>query len=74
MIGVFKDSPMNGVVRLSKKGKLSPSYFLPYGISKRIVNVAYQLQLPQEFVAVHSVFHISMLKKFMGDPSLIIPI
>ncbi|WMV08944.1 hypothetical protein MTR67_002329 [Solanum verrucosum] len=24
-------------------------------------------------VAVHAVFHISMLKKFMGDPSLIIP-
>ncbi|WMV59026.1 hypothetical protein MTR67_052411, partial [Solanum verrucosum] len=39
----------------------------------RIDNVAYELELPQELAAVHPVFHISMLKKCMGDPSLIIP-
>ncbi|KAH0702583.1 hypothetical protein KY285_016861 [Solanum tuberosum] len=42
-------------------------------ISKRIGNVAYELELPQELAVVHSVFHISMLKKCMCDPSLIIP-
>ncbi|WMV32436.1 hypothetical protein MTR67_025821 [Solanum verrucosum] len=42
-------------------------------ISKRIGNVTYELELPQELTAVHPVFHISMLKKCMGDPSLIIP-
>ncbi|WMV14565.1 hypothetical protein MTR67_007950 [Solanum verrucosum] len=42
--------------------------------SKRIDNVAYELEIPQELAAVHLVFHISMLKKCMGDPSLIIPI
>ena len=36
-------------------------------------NVAYELELLQELAAVHSVFHISMLKKCVGDPSLIIP-
>ncbi|WMV24331.1 hypothetical protein MTR67_017716 [Solanum verrucosum] len=36
-------------------------------------NVAYELELPQELAAVHPVFHISMLKKCMGDPSLIVP-
>ncbi|WMV14119.1 hypothetical protein MTR67_007504 [Solanum verrucosum] len=41
-------------------------------ISKRVGNVAYELELPQELVAVHPVFHIYMLNKFMGDPSLII--
>ena len=41
--------------------------------SQRIVNVAYELELPQELATVHLVFHISMLKKCMGDPSLIIP-
>ncbi|KAK4714099.1 hypothetical protein R3W88_020006 [Solanum pinnatisectum] len=60
-------------MRFGKKGKLSPRYIGPYRISKRIGNVAYELELPQELVAVHSVFHISMLKKCMGDPSLIIP-
>ncbi|WMV40789.1 hypothetical protein MTR67_034174 [Solanum verrucosum] len=42
-------------------------------ISMRIDNVAYELELPQELTTVHPVFHISMLKKCMGDPSLIIP-
>ncbi|WMV25383.1 hypothetical protein MTR67_018768 [Solanum verrucosum] len=64
---------MKGVMRFGKKGKLSPWYIEPYRISKRIDNVAYELELPQELVAVHPVFHISMLKKCMGDLSLIIP-
>ncbi|WMV29694.1 hypothetical protein MTR67_023079 [Solanum verrucosum] len=64
---------MKGVMRFGKKGKLSPRYIGPYRISKRIGKVAYELELPQELVAVHPVFHISMLKKCMGNPSLIIP-
>ncbi|WMV48996.1 hypothetical protein MTR67_042381 [Solanum verrucosum] len=64
---------MKGVMRFGKKGKLSPQYIGVYRIVKRIGNVAYELELPQELAAVHSVFHISMLKKCMGDPSLIIP-
>ncbi|WMV19557.1 hypothetical protein MTR67_012942 [Solanum verrucosum] len=64
---------MKGVMRFGKKVKLSPWYSGPYRISKRMGNVAYELELPQELAAVHPVFHISMLKKCMGDPSLIIP-
>ncbi|WMV32575.1 hypothetical protein MTR67_025960 [Solanum verrucosum] len=56
-----------------EKGNLSPRYIVPYRISKRVGNVAYELELTQELAAVHPVFHISMLKKCMGDPSLIIP-
>ncbi|KAH0748617.1 hypothetical protein KY290_027849 [Solanum tuberosum] len=70
----LKVSPMKGVMRFGKKGKLSPRYIGPYRISKRIGNVNYELELPQELASVHLVFHISMLKKYMGDPSLIIPI
>ncbi|KAK4723982.1 hypothetical protein R3W88_026761 [Solanum pinnatisectum] len=60
-------------MRFGKKGKLSPRYIGPYRISKRIGNVAYELELPQDLTIVHPVFHISTLKKSMGDPSLIIP-
>ncbi|WMV25407.1 hypothetical protein MTR67_018792 [Solanum verrucosum] len=63
---------MKGVMKFCKKGKLSPRYIGPYCIAKRIGNVAYELELPQELAAVHPVFHISMSKKCMGDPSLII--
>ncbi|WMV09490.1 hypothetical protein MTR67_002875 [Solanum verrucosum] len=64
---------MKGVMRFGKNGKLSPRNIGPYRISKRIGNVAYELELPQELAAVHPVCHASMLKKCMGDPSLIIP-
>ncbi|WMV46157.1 hypothetical protein MTR67_039542 [Solanum verrucosum] len=64
---------MKGVMRFRKKGKLSPWYIGPYRISKRVGNVAYELELPQELAAVTSVLHVSMFNKCMGDPSLIIP-
>ena len=60
-------------MRFGKRGKLSPWYTGPYRISKRLRNVTIELELPQELAAVRPVFHISMLKKCMGDPSLIIP-
>ncbi|WMV23978.1 hypothetical protein MTR67_017363 [Solanum verrucosum] len=60
----IKVSPVKGVIRFGKKGKLSPRYIVPYIISKRIGNVAYKLELPQELAAVHPIFHISMLKKY----------
>ncbi|WMV33502.1 hypothetical protein MTR67_026887 [Solanum verrucosum] len=69
----LKVSPMKGAMIFGKKGKLSPQYIYPYKISQRIGNVAYELELPQDLAAVHPIFHVSMLKKCMGDPSLIIP-
>ncbi|XP_070028766.1 uncharacterized protein [Nicotiana sylvestris] len=69
----LKVSPMKGVMRFGKKGKLSPRCIGPYRIMRRIRQVAYELELPQELVVVHLVFHVSMLKKFMGDPSLMVP-
>ncbi|WMV46279.1 hypothetical protein MTR67_039664 [Solanum verrucosum] len=64
---------MKGVLRFGKKGKHSLQYSGLYKISKRIDNVAYEFELPQESAAVHPVFHFSMLKKCMGDLSLFIP-
>ena len=69
----MKVSPIKGVTISGKKGKLSTLYVGPYRISKRIGNVAYELELPQELAAVHLVFHISVLKMCMRDPLVIIP-
>ena len=60
------------MIRFGKKGKLSPLYIGTYRISRRIDNVAYDLELPQELTSVYPVFHIFMLKKCIGDPSLIV--
>ena len=70
----LKISPMKGVMRLGKKGKLSPRYVGPYEILKRVGKVAYELKLPIELAPVHPVFHISMLKKCIGDPVSILPL
>ena len=63
-----KVSLMKGVMRFGNKGKLNPRYIGPYRISKRVENVADELELPQELTVVHPVFHIFMLKKCLGDP------
>ncbi|WMV30032.1 hypothetical protein MTR67_023417 [Solanum verrucosum] len=65
---------MKGVMRFGKKGKLSPRYVGPYRILKRIGKVAYELGLPADLAAVHPVFHISLLKKCVGDPASIVPL
>ncbi|XP_070005349.1 uncharacterized protein [Nicotiana sylvestris] len=62
-------SPMKGVMRFGNKGKLSPRYNGPFEILKRIGEVAYELALPPNLSCVHPVFHVSMLRKYIGDPS-----
>ncbi|XP_070002973.1 uncharacterized protein [Nicotiana sylvestris] len=61
-------------MRFGKKGKFSPRYVGPYKIILRIGRVAYELDLPSELEAVHPVFHVSLLRKCIGDPSRITPI
>ena len=56
-------------MRFGKKGKLSPSDIGPYQIAWRFGQVAYELEPPQELSTIHPVFHVSMLRKCMGDPS-----
>ncbi|XP_070054336.1 uncharacterized protein [Nicotiana tomentosiformis] len=70
----LKVSPMKGIMRFGKKGKLSPGYVGPYRIIQRIGQVAYKLELLPEMSLVHPVFHVSMLKKVVEDSSAIMPV
>ncbi|TYK14955.1 pol protein [Cucumis melo var. makuwa] len=60
-------STYGGVLRFEKKGKLSPRFVGPFEILERIGPVAYHLALPPSFSAVHDVFHVSMLRKYVAD-------
>ena len=65
----LKISPIRGVMRFGKAGKLSPRYVGPFEILKRVGEVAYQLALPPTLTSTHDVFHVSMLKKYVPDDS-----
>ena len=65
----LKISPWKGVLRFGKQGKLSPRYMGPYEIVSKVGPVAYKLKLPPELSRIHDTFHVSMLRKYIPDPS-----
>ena len=65
----LKVSPMKGVIRFGKKGKLAPRYIGPFEILERIGMVAYRLALPPNMSQVHPILYVSMLRKYISDPS-----
>ena len=62
-------SPWKGVLRFGKRGNRSPRYIGPYKIVERIGEVAYRLELPSYLDRIHDVFHASMLRKYIPNPS-----
>ncbi|KAA0055443.1 pol protein [Cucumis melo var. makuwa] len=63
----LKVAPMKGVLRFNKK-ELSPRFVGPFEILDWIGPLAYHLALSPSFSAVHDVFHVSMLRKYVIDP------
>ena len=49
-----------------KDNKLSPKYYGPYKVLQNIGTMAYKLELPSSS-QVHPVFHVSCLKKVIGE-------
>ncbi|KAL0536281.1 hypothetical protein IC582_025224 [Cucumis melo] len=68
----LKVAPTKGVLRFEKKGKLSLRFVGPFEILERIGLVAYRLALPPSFSAVHDVFHVSMLRRYVAYPTHVV--
>ena len=58
-----------GVIQFQKRGKLNPRYIGSFKILEKIGLVAYHLELPPKLDRIHNVFHVSMLRKYVPDPS-----
>jgi len=58
----YRQSSLKG----SGAEKLKPRFYGPYRVSRRVGEVAYELVLP-EGSKIHNVFHVSCLKKALGQ-------
>ena len=63
---------MKDVMRFGKKRKLSPRYIGRFEILERVGAMACRLALPSDFSMIHPVFHVSVLQKYMHNPSHIL--
>ena len=68
----LKVSPWKKVMRFGKKSKLSPRFIGPYEVIEKVDPVAYRLALPLELENIHSVFHVSMLRRYRSDPTHVV--
>ncbi|GJS14202.1 putative reverse transcriptase domain-containing protein [Tanacetum coccineum] len=64
----------SSVVHFGKRGKLNPRYVGPFKVIKRVREVAYKLELPEELSRIHNTFHVSNLKKCHADEPLAVPL
>ena len=56
--------------KAKKDNKLSPNYYGPYKVLQNIGTMVYKLELPASS-RVHPIFHVSFLKKVIGDKLLV---
>src|SRR5215813_14059105 len=68
----LKTSPLKGITRFDKWGKLSPRFIGPFEILRRVGSRAYELALPPNLDRVHPMFHVSMLWKYLHDNSQVL--
>jgi len=70
----ISDLSSKGIFRFGKKEKLSPRFIGPFEILERVGVVAYRLALPPNLSFIHLVFHVSMLRKYLSDPSHVLEV
>jgi hypothetical protein len=59
-------------IKFGKGAKLSPRFVGPFKVVEKKGPVAYRLTLPDSLRRMHDVFHISILKHYVSDPTHVI--
>ena len=68
----LKISVTMSVIRFGVYGKLSLRYIGSFEILEQVGKASYRLALPPSLEAVHNVFHVSQLRKYVRDESRVL--
>lgn len=60
---------LKGMMLFKKREMLNPRYIVTYEIFRTIGEVAYELALLLDFLAIHPFFHVSILRHYIFDES-----
>nr|XP_016461710.1 PREDICTED: uncharacterized protein LOC107785009 [Nicotiana tabacum] len=66
---LLKVSPVKGIMRFRRRGKLSPRFISSFEVLESVGEVAYKLVFPSSQSRVHPIFHVSMLRRYHADRS-----
>jgi hypothetical protein len=64
--------PHKSLIKFGKGAKISPRFVGPFEIVERKGPVAYRLALPDSLRRMHDVFHVSILRHYISDPTHVI--
>jgi hypothetical protein len=64
--------PHKSSIKFGKGAKISPRFMGPFEIVERKGPVAYRLALPDSLRRMHDVFHVSVLRHYISDPTHVI--
>jgi hypothetical protein len=64
--------PNKSSIKFGKGDKLSPRFVGPFQILEKKGPVAYRLALPNSLRHMHDVFHVSILRHYVSDPTHVI--
>jgi hypothetical protein len=66
--------PHKSLIKFGKDAKLSPRFVGPFDIMEKKGHVAYRLVFPDSLRCMHDVFHVSILRHYINDPTHVIDI
>ena len=68
----LKLAPIKWILKFGHKGKLTQRFIRPFEILDRIGPLAYKLALPLSLSATHNIFHVSVICKYVTNPTQVI--
>ena len=57
---------------MERKGSLALDLLNPSKLLRKVGKLAYRVALPPDLVGTHDVFHLSMLRKYIANPDVIV--